>query len=132
LRYRAPSGEVSGRLSVNGRELGLGFPYTTAEWGEISVTRTFAAGTNTVSLREDWPDLKMDYLRFNFLGRGEVAPEVEIPTVYPRQNLRFTNELADLVSRQFKLTYVEHCDCKHMKCVGQRCEPITKNLRHRR
>ena len=99
LRYRAQPGEIGARLTVNGREVGIGFPSTAAEWAEVSVTRTFAAGTNSVTLQQEWPGLDVDYLRFNFPGRGEVATEVEFPAVSPRRNLRFTNDLADLVFR---------------------------------
>lgn len=97
LRYRAQPGEIGARLAVNGREVGIGFPATATEWAEVSVTRTFAAGTNAVALKQEWPGLDVDYLRFNFLGRGEVATEVEFPAVSPRRNLRFTNDLTDLV-----------------------------------
>ena len=99
LRYRAQPGEVGAWLAVNGCEVGLGFPSTGAEWAEVAATRTFNAGTNTITLQQEWPGLEVDYLRFDFLGRAEVSTAVEFPAVSPRRNLRFTNNLTDLVFR---------------------------------
>jgi beta-lactamase superfamily II metal-dependent hydrolase len=95
LRYRATKGDEVARLIVNGRDLGLGLPFTREEWGEISAVRTLAAGTNTIILRADWPGAAVDYLRFGFLGTGQPYPLVELPVVSPRNNVRYVRNPAD-------------------------------------
>jgi beta-lactamase superfamily II metal-dependent hydrolase len=95
LRYRAGDGDKAARLLVNGRDVGLGLPRTLDEWAEIRVIRTLAAGTNTLLLRNDWPGLDVDYLRFDFLGRGQPYPLVELPVLSPRNNIRYLHNPAE-------------------------------------
>jgi beta-lactamase superfamily II metal-dependent hydrolase len=95
LRYRAPDGDKAERLIVNGRDLGLGLPCSFGEWAEISLVRTLDAGTNTIVLRKDWAGLDVDYLRFDFLGRGAPQPLVELPAVSPGSNIRYVNNPAE-------------------------------------
>jgi hypothetical protein len=96
LRYRASVGDEVARLIVNGRDLGLGLPVTAGEWGELSVVRTLAAGTNTIVLRADWPRLSVDYLRLGFPGTGPPQPLVEMPVVSPRSNTRYARNPAEI------------------------------------
>jgi hypothetical protein len=95
LRYRAGDGDKVAHLEVNGRDLGLGLPCTLEEWAEISVVRTLAAGSNSIVLRKDWPGVEVDYLRFDFLGRGEPHRLVELPVVSPRNNIRYLRNPAE-------------------------------------
>ena len=95
LRYRASDADKVVGLAVNGRNLGLGLPSTGGEWAEISVIRTLAAGTNTIVLSKDWPDLEVDYLRFGFLGHGQPYPLVELPVASPRNNIRYLHNPAE-------------------------------------
>ncbi|MFO1477172.1 MAG: CBM35 domain-containing protein [Verrucomicrobiota bacterium] len=95
LRYSAGNSDKVAALSVNGRELGLGFPATGTNWAEVQVIRTLAAGSNSVTLRKDWAGLSIDYLRLDITGAAQPRPLAELPVLTPRSTIRYANNPAE-------------------------------------